>query len=84
VSRATAVEIELGKEDRAVRQDRAVLPGWVSGEGRRAVRIVLACAACADNQQVAGQLRVRESTVEHVLQWPVTRCSRFSSAFQTC
>jgi hypothetical protein len=39
VSRATAVEIELGKENRAVRQDRAVLPGWVGGEGRRAVRV---------------------------------------------
>jgi len=57
----------------------------VGGEGRRAVRArtALACAACADNPQVAGQLRVRESTVEHVLQWPVTRCSRFRSAFQT-
>ena len=57
-------------EDRAIRQDRAVLPGWSGGEGRRAVRarIVLACAGgSADNQQVAGQLRVRESTVEAVI-----------------
>jgi hypothetical protein len=71
--RPRAVEIELGKEDRAVRQDRAVLPGWVGGEGRRAVRarIALACAACADNQQVAGQLRVRESTLEEVITAPL-------------